>query len=161
MAVVDVRIEDRLIHGQVVSYWIPFNKVNKILIVDEKIAKDQFRKTALKFGTPKNVKLSFYDPKTCADKLNRNLDKGSNVMLLANNPNSLLELYKEGYKFEKITVGNISPEKGAEYHIKKTLYLTKEDLESFKELINYGIEIIVQIVPDDTPEKLENLIRGL
>lgn len=159
MAVVDLRIDDRLIHGQVVGYWIPYYNVNKILIVDRNIVKDKFRQTALKFGTPSNIKTSFYDAATCADKLKRNLDKGSNVMVLCNSPKELLDMHENGYEFNKITVGNISPEKGAKYHIKKTLYLTEEDLESFKKLINLGVEVIVQIVPNDAEEKLEDLLE--
>lgn len=158
MAIVDLRIDDRLIHGQVVSYWIPYNNVNKILIVDDEIINDKFRQAALKLGTPASVKISFYDAKTCADKLKRNLDKGSNVMLLTNGPKAYVDMYNEGLKFEKITVGNITPEKGADIHIKKTLFLDEKNISYFKQLIDYGVDVVVQIVPDDAPEKLKDLI---
>jgi len=161
VAVLDLRIDDRLIHGQVVSFWIPYHKIDKILIVDDAIVKDKFRQTALKFGTPSSVKLSFYDAATCADKLKRNLDRGSNVMVLCNAPRHLLEMYNEGYTFDKITVGNITPPKTAEYHIKKTLFLTEEDLSHFRQLIEKGVEVTVQIVPDDAPENMADLIKDL
>ena len=50
MAIVEVRIDDRLIHGQVCGYWVPHHSVEKIVVIDDKIAKDEMRKTALKFG---------------------------------------------------------------------------------------------------------------
>ena len=50
MAIVGVRIDDRLIHGQVCGYWIPQYKVERILIVDNEVCNDEARKTALKFG---------------------------------------------------------------------------------------------------------------
>ncbi len=159
MAVLDHRIDDRLIHGQVVGYWIPYYGVDKILIVDDLIVKDKLRQTALKFGTPSGVKLSFYDAKTCADKLKRRLDKGSNVMVLCNGPKALLDMYNEGYHFKRITVGNMTPEKGAEYHLKKTLFLSDSTLGEFKELLANDVDIVVQIVPNDKEEKLTDLLE--
>ena len=80
MAIVEVRIDDRLIHGQVCGYWVPHHSVEKIVVIDDKIAKDEMRKTALKFGCPAKVKLSILDALTASDKLKRNLDKGSRVI---------------------------------------------------------------------------------
>ena len=158
MAIVDIRIDDRLIHGQVVGYWLPYNKVTNVLIVDDKIVKDDLRKAALKLGMPNGVKLSFYDPQTCAEKLNRNLDKNKNVMILCNRPEPLVDLYESFFKFDQITVGNISPEKGAKHHLKKTLYLTEEDLLNFKKLIEKGVQVNVQMVPNEKKENIVDLL---
>jgi len=46
----DVRIDDRLIHGQVTGCWIPHYSLDKIVVIDEEILKDKTRKAALKFG---------------------------------------------------------------------------------------------------------------
>ena len=51
MAIVEVRVDDRLIHGQVCGYWIPQFDVQRILIVDNEIVNDENRKVSLKFGT--------------------------------------------------------------------------------------------------------------
>ncbi|MGG3677597.1 PTS sugar transporter subunit IIB [Heyndrickxia faecalis] len=59
MAIVEVRIDDRLIHGQVCGYWIPHFNVDKIVIADDKICNDELRKTALKFGCPSKVNYPF------------------------------------------------------------------------------------------------------
>lgn len=71
MAIVDARIDDRLIHGQVCSFWIPEYRVDRIVIVDDDIAKDEMRKTALRFGCPGECKLSIFDTKKAADKFPR------------------------------------------------------------------------------------------
>ena len=120
MAIVEVRIDDRLIHGQVCGYWVPHHSVEKIVVIDDKIAKDEMRKTALKFGCPAKVKLSILDALTASDKLKRNLDKGSRVMLLAAGPEPLLKMVEDGYAIKQITVGNLSGKPGYQ-HEKKTL----------------------------------------
>ena len=56
MAIVEVRVDDRLIHGQVCGYWIPQFDVQRILIVDNEIVNDENRKVSLKFGTPPRCK---------------------------------------------------------------------------------------------------------
>ena len=52
MAILDTRIDDRLIHGQVCGYWIPQYSLQRIAIVDDDIVNDETRKTTLKFGMP-------------------------------------------------------------------------------------------------------------
>ena len=45
MAIVDARIDDRLVHGQVCSFWIPKYNVDRIVVVDDAVAKDDLRKS--------------------------------------------------------------------------------------------------------------------
>lgn len=160
MAIVDVRIDDRLIHGQVCGYWIPHNNVDKIVIVDNKIVNDEIRKSALKLGCPGKVKLSILDALTASDKLKRNLDKGNNVMLLCSGPQPLLEMVEDGYGIDKITVGNMSAKDGYT-HIKKTVYLSPDDVTAFQKLADRGVKLYVQLTPDDTPEDLAEIVKKL
>ena len=50
MAILDTRIDDRLIHGQVCGYWIPQYSLQRIAIVDDDIVNDETRKTTLKYA---------------------------------------------------------------------------------------------------------------
>ena len=140
MAIVEVIIDDRLIHGQVCGYWVPHHSVEKIVVIDDKIAKDEMRKTALKFGCPAKVKLSILDALTASDKLKRNLDKGSRVMLLAAGPEPLLKMVEDGYAIKQIT---------------------DADIDNFKRLADHGVKLLVQMVPDDVPEDLAEIVRKL
>lgn len=160
MAIVEVRIDDRLIHGQVCGYWIPHHNVDKIVIVDNKIVNDEMRKTALKFGCPGKVKLSILDALTASDKLKRKLDQGNNVMILCNGPAPLLEMVEDGYTISKITVGNMSGQPGYT-HIKKTVYLSNDDIVCFKKLASHNVKLLVQLTPDDSPEDLAEIVNKL
>lgn len=160
MAIVDVHIDDRLIHGQVCSYWIPHNNVDKIVVVDNKIVKDEIRKSALKLGCPGRVKLSILDALTASDKLKRNLDKGNNVMLLASGPSPFLEMVEDGYKIDKITIGNMSA-RGDDTHIKKTVYLSNDDIRDFKRLAELGVRLTIQLTPQDMPDDLEEILKRI
>ena len=156
MAIVEVRIDDRLIHGQVCGYCIPHYKVERILIIDNEIVNDEARKTALKFGCPPSCKLSIFDAKKAADKLSKKIDDGIRVMILCRSPKPLLELVENGYMIDSISIGNMSTKEGST-QLKKTVYLTQEDKENFHKLAQYEVKLLLQEKPTDAPEDLTKL----
>lgn len=158
MAIVEVRIDDRLIHGQVCGYCIPHYKVERILIIDNEIVNDEARKTALKFGCPPSCKLSIFDSKKAADKLNRKIDEGIRVMILCRNPRPLLELVEYGYMLDHISIGNMSTKEGST-QLKRTVYLTKEDKEDFHKLAQHGVKLLLQEKPTDAIEDLTDTFK--
>jgi len=160
MAIVEVRIDDRLIHGQVCGYWIPHYNIEKIVIADDNICNDDMRKIALKFGCPGKVKLSILSSEVAADKLIRGLDKRSRVMILCESPAPLRRMVELGYTISKVTIGNMANKSGTE-HIKGTVYVSNQDKEDFKVLSEHGIKLIVQLVPNDEPIEVNNLIKGI
>ena len=81
-------------------------------------------------------------------------------MLLAAGPEPLLKMVEDGYRIEQITVGNLSGKPGYQ-HVKKTLYLSDADVENFKRLADQGVKLKVQMVPDDVPEDLAEIVRKL
>jgi PTS system mannose-specific IIB component len=158
MAIVEVRIDDRLILGQVCGFWIPYYSVEKIVIADDKICHDEMRKTVLKFGCPSNVKLSILSAESAADKLKRNLDKGSRVMILCEGPAPLRKMVELGYNISKITVGNMSNKPGTE-HVKGTVYVSNQDKEDFTYLSKQGVKLFAQMVPNEQPVEFNQLIN--
>lgn len=153
----DVRIDDRLIHGQVCGFWIPQYSLERIAIVDDEIVHDQTRKTALKFGCPEKCKLSIFDVDSAVDKFNRNIDAGIRVMILVSSPIPLLKMVEKGYKIKEITVGNMSTKPNA-VQIKKTIFVSPEEKEAFIKLSEYGVNIVSQMVPS---EPRENIIADI
>ena len=92
----DIRIDDRLIHGQVCGFWIPHHNLQRIVIVDNEIVNDEQRKTVLKFGCPDKCKLSIFSVDSAVDKFNRKIDEGIRVMIVCNSPLPLLDMYEKG-----------------------------------------------------------------
>lgn len=153
----DIRIDDRLIHGQVCGFWIPHYALERIAIVDNDIVNDATRKTALKFGCPDKCKLSIFSVDAAVDKFNRHIDEGIRVMILCANPFPLLEMVEKGYPIKEITVGNMSTKPNA-VSIRKTIFVSPEEKEAFLKLADHGVKIISQMVPN---EPRENIIEDL
>lgn len=157
----DIRIDDRLIHGQVCGYWVPQNSIEQIVVVDDEIVKDATRKRALAFGCPEKVKLSFHSAAKTAQILMRG-EPATNVMLLARSPKAYRTMAEAGYAIDKISVGNISPRgAGDDIHVKGTTYITPADAEDFKALIARGTQVILQTIPRDAPDDLAGFFARL
>lgn len=156
MAIVDTRIDDRLIHGQVCSFWIPEYGVERIVIVDDVIAQDEVRKTALKFGCPERCKLSIFSAEKAADKFSRHIDEGIRVMILCAEPQPILEMAQRGFKVDHVTVGNMSTKEGAK-QLRKTVFVSPVEREAFEGLVQAGIPIFDQMIPTDSRDDITSL----
>ena len=154
----DIRIDDRLIHGQVCGFWIPHHNLQRIVIVDNEIVNDEQRKTVLKFGCPDKCKRSIFSVDSAVDKFNRKIDEGIRVMILCNSPLPLLEMYEKGYKFNEITVGNMASKPDSK-QIRKTLFVTDKEKEAFVKLSDNGVKIISQMIPSETREDIIEDLR--
>ena len=136
MAIVEVRVDDRLIHGQVCGYWIPQFDVQRILIVDNEIVNDENRKVSLKFGIPPRCKLSIFDS-----------NEGIRVMILVRSPEPLAEMLDYGYTFDHVTVGNMSTKDGAK-QIRNNMFVNEKEAAAFKKIKEHNIPMYYQITPN-------------
>lgn len=68
-----VRVDERLIHGQVATMWTNTIKATRIMIVDDAVVKNEMEKVALKTAVPAGVKLSILTVKGAASFLNRKI----------------------------------------------------------------------------------------
>lgn len=154
----NVRIDDRLIHGQTAAIWIPFLKLNRVVIVSDEIAQDETRKALLKFGCPSTCKLSIFSVDSAVEKLNKHIDEGINVMLLFNSPQVIVDMIKKGYKIDSVTIGNLANKEGSKF-VRKTIYVNDNEKEAFLELDKLGVKLISQMVPNEAKD--ENIIEDI
>ena len=55
-----LRVDDRLLHGQVAQSWTSFYHIDKIFIINDEVENDEFSKVTLNLAKPKNVELLFF-----------------------------------------------------------------------------------------------------
>ena len=110
MNITVMRIDDRLIHGQIVTKWIDYANAKKIIVADDKAAGDPMQQMLLKLAVPSGVKLEIL---TKADALKKIQEDSSsiNVLLMVRNPKEANSLLDMGLKIDTINVGNISNSK--------------------------------------------------
>ena len=85
MKVTVMRIDDRLIHGQIVTRWIDYAEAKKILVVDDKAAADSMQQMLLKLAVPSGITLEILTKKAALEKIRQDQSE-EKVLLIMRNP---------------------------------------------------------------------------
>lgn len=153
-----VRIDDRLIHGQVMTSWLNFLGANKIMIVDDQAAADPFIKNVLKTCIPGNIKLAIFTIDKAVERLSQsNAFAGDHVIILVKYPKTLYELHKKGINFDEINIGGMGVS-GDRVKFFRNISASPEEKKMFKEMIDSGSKITCRIIAEDPATDISNMV---
>ena len=155
--VVLARVDDRLIHGEIVTVWIHAVGGTQIWIVDDKVAKDTFMKRMLKSLAPSGVAIEIFDVVQAAERLKEEPGKNEGIMLLSKTPVVFEALVREGVNFEKVNLGNMGL-KGDRKPFIKNVAANGEERDSMRRLLDRGIYVYYQLVPEDKISDIKKLL---
>ncbi len=145
--VVLARVDDRLIHGEVVSVWTPSLSVNHIIIADDAVAADKFNCRVIKTLAPVGVKVNVYSVDEASEKLKGEPVKGERIMILAKTPITFLCLINRGVELNKINLGGMGIRDNRTPFI-KNVACSPEEIESIKNMISKNVYVFYQLVPE-------------
>ena len=151
-----VRVDDRLIHGQVCTQWVSTINAQKIVVIDDEVAKDQMRKNILKFAAPDDMKISILSAERAVEIWNKNQFGNLNVFVLFRDVNQIRKCKDLGLTFPEISLGQMSIIDDRQ-QIYKQLGLNEQEAQTCLDLEKEGIDIYFQMIPTDKKESLEIL----
>lgn len=157
MAIKFVRIDDRLIHGQVVTTWIKQFDIEQVIIVNDEIAKDEVQATIMQLAAPPGVKVVLLTVDGFISAYNSNPIKKS-TMALYTNPIDVNLCLEGGVKIPFLNVGGMKFVMG-KTQITKAVSLNETDKEAFKKILAKGVKVTIQMVPRDSVISLEELLK--
>lgn len=147
--ILDVRVDDRMVHGIVATSWIPTAKATRAMVVNKRASESDMTRNALKLGTPAGVNLSVLAPeKAIANILNGNYTN-QRVFLVGRYIKDIYDLYKGGVKFARVNLGNVTQNVGKTTSLDKTVRVSDEELVMLREMRDAGIKITCQFRTDD------------
>lgn len=155
--IVLTRIDDRLIHGQVMTSWLNYTGANKIMVIDDQTAGDPFMKTVLKNAVPSNVGLGLFTVSRAAARLKKGFKQGDKVIILVKYPDTVLSLIEEGVEFEHLNIGGMGAALGREKFY-KNISATEEEKEILKKIIQSGCKTEIQIIAEDAKVDVSKLL---
>ena len=153
-----IRIDERLIHGQVTMGWARTSSANLILAVNDVVANDQFQKKLMMMAAPVGVTIEIYSVAEVVEKLNANTWPNATILLLLRNPIDMVRLTEMGIKINKINVGGVRTP-GATIKLTKEVSATPEEIVAWKKLDESGIRIEVQWLPGAGVTVLNDIVR--
>ena len=160
MRVTVMRVDDRLIHGQIITRWIDYAEAKRILVVDDKAAGDSIQQMLLKLAVPSGIKLEILSKEDGIKRIQTDTTN-DNVLLLMRNPEEARQFLKMGFEIKTINIGNISNSK-SETGRKKVLdyiYLEERDAAAMRELLKMGIQPDVRAIPTERSKDGAELLK--
>jgi len=150
MSIELVRIDDRLIHGQVVMAWSRAVAVKRLVVIDDKVAADAIRKMLLETVAPPGIKVSVLTTEHGIEALKSNKFGSEKLLLLFTNPMTIITLIEGGIGISKVNIGGMSFSQG-KTPLTKAVYVDDQDRNAFRKLHAQGVSLQIQILPNDTP----------
>lgn len=155
-----LRIDERLIHGQVAGMWCSTLSVQRIVIADDEVVKDELRQMTLKMAAPANVKVAIMDVKNAIDLLNDPRMEKFNTMILASNPKNALELVKNVKNIPFVNVGNVGlSESDTKKQINTSVFVSEQDEKDLLEIAQILPESNYQMTPSNPAVKLSSFLK--
>ena len=155
--IIHIRIDDRLIHGQVAARWSTGLGASRIMVANDEVAADEMQKGILRMVAPPGIATSIISKEKAATNILAGKYANQKVLLVLKSPKDALDLMDRGLEIKEINVGNMAKRDNT-VQIKKSLSITKEELENFEELMNRGVRLIARMVPDESEVLLENFL---
>lgn len=155
--IVKIRIDDRLLHGQVAYSWKSALSYNAIVIASDEASGDELRKTAIKMCCPDGVKLATRSIENASILLKNPKLENMKVFVICQNPKDVKRLLKLIDERPVINLGGMQKEDDKKM-FSPAVYMNEEDIKNLDEIISKGYKIEVQEVPS-TQLKDYNTLR--
>ena len=152
-----VRIDDRLVHGQVAFTWVPAVGADCLIVANDKAATDEFLKMTLGLAKPPNTKLVIKSLRDTAAILNDEKYKNLKILVLVNSVGDAHSLSDSVSTITSINFGGIRAREGSRL-ISKAIAITEDDIILIRQMLDKGIELEIRQVPTDTRQMMQSLI---
>lgn len=146
--IINTRIDERLVHGQVAGIWTTSLDIQRIIVVNDEAAKDSLQKSSLRMAAPNSMRLSVLSVKDAARNINMGKYGQQRLFILFKNPTDVLHFIEAGGSLNEVNVGNMSYKEGTR-EITKSIKVLPEEEVVFQKINDHGIKITAQLVPSD------------
>ena len=151
-----VRVDYRMVHGQIVAKWIKFRPVDRLILADDSLVDDPFMGDIYRMAVPDRevdiVKLG--DVQTAIDR------KNDTVLLIFKDVASAYTVYKNGLQLPELNVGAVqnSAQRKA---VVQGVALTVEEYEKLSEMKAEGVNVFLQPIPENDPVSIRSIEKKL
>jgi len=156
MSIVLTRIDNRLIHGQVIETWVPHIQADAILVVNDEVAGQALKKALMEMSVPSSIRVQIVRVADAAAILANGSFEADRVLLLFASTADALRAYRLGLVFDRLNLGNLHGGEGKTRY-SCTICLDQGDLDNLQQLEAAGVEVIAQCVPSDRVQPLARL----
>lgn len=152
-----VRIDHRLLHGQVAFSWSKFLDADCILLASDNLVKDELKMAAMKMAKPTGLKLVMKNIEDSVKALNSGVTDKYKLFIIVESVEDIYRLANEVDSIKSINIGGMKARDDRK-QVSKAVFVSDDDIAKLKELNEKGIELEVRLVPTDTKQNFMDLI---
>lgn len=153
MSVALIRVDDRLVHGQIVEAWAPFCKATRVIVASDAVKNNRIQRIAIEScsSTALAIKVEGIE-EALRDMISEDMNK-ERIIIIFSTLNELLQAYNKGFIISNVNIGNIHHHNARQggREITPSVYIDKEDEDILQYLLKQGIELDIRAVPSDRP----------
>ena len=153
-----VRIDSRLLHGQVATAWTKSVRPDRIIVVSDNVSKDKLRKNMIIQDAPPGVRANVVPIKKMIEVSKDPRFGATKALVLFENPEDALKAIEGGVDIKTLNIGSMAHSEG-KVAVNKVLSLNEKDVETYDKLNEMGIKFDVRKVPNDSPENMMDLVN--
>ncbi|MCE2536671.1 PTS mannose transporter subunit IIAB [Enterococcus faecalis] len=157
--IVNTRIDERLIHGQVAGIWSTSLSTQRIIVANDEAATDPLQKSSLRMAAPSSMRLSVLGVEAAAKNIQSGKYGKQRLFLSFKNPKDVLRFIEAQGPIKTVNVGNMSYKEGAR-EVTKSIQVLPEEEQIFETIASKGVTVTAQLVPNDPVVDFMKKLRG-
>ncbi len=151
------RIDDRLIHGQVIEGWVHNLNLTRIAIVSDRVGDDENYRKMLEFSVPQDIRVDIFGIKEMSEEVRNGYFNQEDTIILFESPEDVLGLLDYGVRIDTVHVGCLHYN-GTNCLVGRNIAVSDEDIRSFEDINSMGTRIECQSLPIDKKVNLMELL---
>jgi PTS system mannose-specific IIB component len=157
MSLVLTRIDNRLIHGQVLETWVPYVHADCIVVANDTVASTPLKRMMMESSVPSRMRVEIGSVEEMSALMASGTLADYKVLLLFGNTSDALRAYRYGLSYQRLNLGNLHAGDG-KTRLSCTIFLDPADLDALYELEQAGITITARCIPADSERSWKKLI---
>lgn len=157
MAIALARVDNRLVHGQILSAWVPALDADALLVLDDEAARDTLLRSAMELAIPPDVAFEVVPVADAKPALAR-LPARAKVIVLVRDVRDATRAIDAGLGIERLNLGNVHFTRGRA-PVSQAVYLSLDEVEALAELEARGIAVELRTLPREPPVPLGEIRR--
>jgi len=154
MPIIFARVDDRLIHGQVVQAWLPELNIDEVVIPCPKAQEHRINKNLLRLSLPFEYELTVLEPARCVAYM---AASSKRILLLMSSLQDLQPLLEDGLQIKSVNIGGMHFKEGAR-KLAEHVFLDAADQNTLKILNDLGIGIETRAVPSSKSISIKEIL---
>jgi PTS system mannose-specific IIB component/fructoselysine and glucoselysine-specific PTS system IIB component len=148
-----VRLDDRLIHGQVVVGWANALAADHIVLIDDQVAANDWEREIYAMGVPPEMDVEFCSVADSGPVLDRCADSTKRTIVLIGDVDTLVKTCQESDTVRRVNVGGVHERNDRSKRL-AYVFLTDDEAAALRSLSDRGIEVTARDVPTTKPVPL-------